>query len=241
MDLVISQAVWWAPVAILAGMLAIVKRQAVGWHWLAAAITVFAIYCAAVFWLPEIDGFPTIEGAQFNWTGKLCAIAATIIMSLLALLAFKPITRETLGLTLAQREGSLLPAAIATLAMIALVVVLQMLGGDGARPTVEALAFQATIPGIDEEVLFRGLLLGLLALGFARFERKMLWAGIAATIVFTLGHSFFWTQAGSQFDPVALVYVAILGSLLMFIRLRTGSILLPIIAHNLTNVASQLA
>ena len=92
MDALISQAVWWLPVILLA-LVAWMRSGAMpDWKWLAAAIGIFAVYTAAVLWLPLIDGFPTIEGAQFNWTGKIAAIAATIAMTgvLLALLDRTP-------------------------------------------------------------------------------------------------------------------------------------------------------
>lgn len=241
MDLLVSQALWWVPVLLLLGALQFTGKGTVSWGWVGLSIIVFAIYSAAVFWLPLAPGFPQVEGAQYNWSGKIAAIATTLAMMAVALKVSPAITRETLGLTLRQEKGSLVPAFVATAAMVALVVLLQQLGGDSDPPTTETLLYQAIIPGIDEELLFRGLLLALIATALAGLRRPWLWAGVAVTIVFAFGHSFFWSADGSQFDPVALAYVAILGALMMFIRLRTGSILLPIVAHNLTNVASQLA
>ena len=241
MDLIVSQAIWWSPALLLVSGLSLARGERVEWTWLAGAVVVLFVYSAAVFWLPKVDGFPEIAGAQYNWTGKIAAIVTTLVMIAMLLKSASPVTRETLGLTLRQREGSLRPAAIATAVMIAFVVLLQTLGGDGNPPSTETLIYQATIPGLDEEPLFRGLLFALLLAALAQWKRPALWAGIAVTIVFTLGHSLFWSAAGTSFDPVALVYVGVLGALLMYIRIRTGSLLIPVLAHNLTNVASQLA
>lgn len=239
MDLLISQAIWWAPVVLLALALQLLGRGPIRWRYLAFAVIAFAIYSAAVFWLPAVEGFPHVEGAQYNWSGKIAAIITTLVMMLVARRALPDVTRATLGLTLRQNKGSLLPAAIATAAMVALVIVLQMLAADGPSYDTETLLYQAIIPGIDEELLFRGLLLALLAGAFAQTARQWLWAGIAVTVVFAFGHAFFYAGGGSQFDPVALAYVGILGALMMYIRLRTGSILIPILAHNLTNVVNR--
>ncbi len=241
MDLFISMAIWWAPVVVLAGILQAMGRGAVGWLWLAAAVAAFALYSVAIFYAPLIPGFPRIEGAQYNWTGKAAAIATTLAMMLVAMRASPAITRETLGLTLRQNAGSLRPALLATAAMIAIVVTLQLIGGDGQPPDAETLAYQAIVPGIDEELIFRGLLLALVATALAKWQHGWRWAGVFVTVIFAFGHSFFYMSEGSQFDPVALVVTGVLGGLMMFIRLRTGSIAIPILAHNLTNVANQLA
>jgi membrane protease YdiL (CAAX protease family) len=125
--------------------------------------------------------------------------------------------------------------------MVAFVAFLQLVfAQDGSNADAETLAYQAIIPGIDEELIFRGLLLALLAGALREFERGWMWAGIAVTIIFAFGHSIFWTPDGPFFDPVTLFYVTVLGALMMYIRLGTGSILLPILAHNITNVVNQL-
>ena len=241
MGLLISQAVWWLPALAIIGIYAMARKYPVDWRFIAAAIGIFAIYSAAVFWLPQVPFFPQLDGSSHNWTGKIAAIAITLVMIAVTLRTSPSVTRRSLGLTLVQEEGSLKPALLATLAMIAFVVSLQAIGGDGKAPSTETLLYQALIPGIDEELLFRGLLFGLVAAALAKSGRPALLAGIAVTIVFALGHSFFWSADGPSFDPVALVYVGVLGSLLMFIRIRTGSLLIPVLAHNLTNVANQLA
>lgn len=240
MELLISQAAWWLPTLVLALALQLFAKPSPHWSMLAGAFAIFAIYSGIVFWLPSVHGFPVIEGAEYNWTGKVAAIVTTAILLAIALKALPSLTAQDFGLTLEQREGSLRPSVIACAAMVGFVVLLQSLGGDGAAPSAETLAYQAIIPGIDEELMFRGALLGFLAAAFAPFEKRMIWAAIATTLIFTMSHSFVWTPGGATFDPVAFVYVAVLGGLLVFIRLRTGSVVLPILAHNLTNVANQL-
>lgn len=240
MELFVSMAIWWLPVILLLSGLQIARKVSIEWRWVTGAIAVFAIYSSVVFYAPSIPGFPAIDGAQYNWTGKIAAILTTLVMMSVAIRSSDWLTRERLGLTLRQNDGSLLPAMIATGAMVGLVVLLQMLGGDGPQADAETLAYQATIPGLDEEPIFRGLLLALVAAACAKLENAWRWAGIAVTVVFAIGHSFFWSSEGVQFDPIALAYVAILGGLLMFIRLRTGSIVIPILAHNLTNVVNKL-
>ena len=240
MDLIISFAIWWAPVLALLIFLQLSGKGAVAWPWVGAAMAAFAAYSAAVFLLPQFGWFPHIPGSPYNWTGKIAAILCTLAMILAATRASPVMTNEALGLTLRQNAGSVRPALLATAAMVATVVALQLLAADGPQADLETLAYQATIPGIDEELLFRGLLLALLATAIGQMRHQWHWAGILVTMLFALGHSFFYSAQGSQFDPIALAYTAVLGGLMMFIRLRTGSILLPLIAHNLTNVVNKL-
>ena len=128
--------------------------------------------------------------------------------------------------------------------MIAFIIGLQMLANDGATLDSETLIYQATVPGIDEELMFRGLL--LLGLSMAVTGRTwnlwgapVGWAAILVTLFFALGHSIMVTDGQLQTSLIALIYTAILGWALIWIRLRTGSILLPIIAHNATNFVGQ--
>ena len=241
MDVYISLLVWWVPVVVVAALLQAIGRGKVGWAFTFAAIIAFALYSTAIFHAPSIPGMPELEGLQYNWIGKIAAILTTLAMMFVAMRVSPAITRETLGLTLKQNEGSLRPALIATAAMVAIQVALQLaFGGGGEPPSTETLVYQAIIPGVDEELLFRGLLLALVAAALSTWQHGWRWAGAFVTLVFALGHSLLFAAEGVQFAPDALIYVAILGALMMYIRLRTGSILIPLIAHNLTNLVGQL-
>ena len=156
----------------------------------------------------------------------------------------KNISLADAGLTFRQREGSVGPALIAIALMIAFIIGLQMLANDGATLDTETLIYQATIPGIDEELMFRGLLLLGLSMAvtgktWTLWGAPVGWAAILVTTFFALGHSIIVSDGEIQMIWIAMIYTAILGWALMWIRLRTGSILLPIIAHNATNFVGQ--
>ncbi len=239
MDLFISMAIWWTPMAAIMLLLQAMGKGPIAWRWLGAAIVAFAIYSMAVFFLPRIDGVPVL-GEQYNWSGKIAAILTTIAMMLVAKRISPFFSNANLGLTLKQNEGSIVPALIATGSMLAIVVTLQLVAGNNPPPDTETLLYQGIVPGLDEELLFRGLLLALLAAALAEIKNSWRWAGILVTLLFAFGHSFFYQANGSQFDPIALGFTGVLGGIMMFIRLRTGSILIPILAHNLTNVVNKL-
>ncbi|WP_417612786.1 type II CAAX prenyl endopeptidase Rce1 family protein [Parasphingorhabdus sp.] len=245
LDILVMLAIWWAPVLVIIGVLALLGKIEVSAPWLVASIAFYAIYVAAVFSRFHIPGFEAAFGeTQYNWSGKLLAIATSAVMIIVTVRSSEKLTFADAGLTFRQREGSVGPALIAIALMIAFIIGLQMLANDGATLDTETLLYQATIPGIDEELMFRGLL--LLGLSMAVTGRTwnlwgapVGWAAILVTIIFALGHSIIVSDGQIQTIWIAMIYTAILGWALMWIRLRTGSILLPIIAHNATNFVGQ--
>lgn len=245
LEWLLSFVVWWSPILLAMALLSSRSGVSVNWRWLLFAVAVYAWYVTAIVigmqldlltgWLPDV---------QYNWDGKILAIAVTLIIMAIVV-RFSDLDWRDLGVTLRQNAGSVVPAVIATGIMIGLMVILQLLAADGRQMDAETLIYQALIPGLDEELFYRGLLLGLMVAAIRHRRWQWLgaevgWAAIFVTLLFALGHSVFLGQEGLQFDPVILVYTLILGGLLMWIRLRTGSVLIPIIAHNLTNLTGKL-
>ena len=245
-DILIMMGLWWAPVLLVLIAVAAAKRVKVNVGWLVTAIVVHFLYTLVLLNAGSIPPFNAIMPAgDYNWGGKLASIIASLVMLAVVVKLAPSRSFADAGLTLKQREGSVKPAVIAALAMVALMIVLQLLANDGPKNSAEALAFQATMPGLDEELFNRGLLLLLLTMAITPLRRKFDparfgWAAIFVTLLFTVAHSFFVSDGAVRFDPVIFAYVAILGGLLMYIRVRTGSIVIPVIAHNLTNVVGHL-
>jgi membrane protease YdiL (CAAX protease family) len=99
------------------------------------------------------------------------------------------------------------------------------------------------MPGLDEELFFRGLLLALFLRAFGDH-----WnlagapvgpAAIAVSFLFAAGHALRFGNGSLGFDPAFLMFSAILGFGLLWLRQRTGSIALPIVAHNIINFGSS--
>jgi len=245
LDIIFMLAIWWAPVLIIIGFLAMLGKIEISAPWLIASIAFYTIYVAAVFSGFHIPGFEAAFGdTQYNWSGKLLAIATSAVMVIATVKSSKDLSFADAGITFKQREGSVGPALIAIALMIAFIIGLQMLANDGTSLDTETLLYQATIPGIDEELMFRGLLLLGLSMAvtgktWTLWGAPVGWAAILVTIFFALGHSIMVSDGVVQTIWIAMIYTAILGWALMWIRLRTGSILLPIIAHNATNFVGQ--
>src|SRR5262249_39679256 len=108
----------------------------------------------------------------------------------------------------------------------------------------EGVVFEATLPGIDEELRFRGPLIALLTLAFGTrfgFLGGAGWGTPLTALLFGLAHGLRLTHdQGWSFDAVNTVYTGILGFGLGWMRERTGSVVLPILFHNVVNVGVAL-
>lgn len=175
-----------------------------------------------------------LPDSDWNWQGKLMALGLS-----LAVAAFGIFGWRRSGLTLQQQPGSLGPAAFA-FAAYALFFLAIALAFDSGDASAETVAFQLTMPGIEEEIFYRGIL--LLALNEAFRGRIRLlgiewgWGALLSSLVFGLAHAFSYSaEEGFALDPIYLSLTAIPSLLAVWLRERTGSLLLPIGAHNLGN------
>ena len=106
------------------------------------------------FYFPE---FITI-GTEWNWTGKI----ASALFSLIVILVLRKKSRIDFAFTLKQRKDSLKPTLITVGILLIIGLIVLWLYSSKGNPTLETHLFQLTMPGIAEELAFRGLFLGLL-------------------------------------------------------------------------------
>ena len=103
------------------------------------------------------------------------------------------------------------------------------------------LFFELIIVGFAEEAMFRGLVYGVLKSNISIMVDLKLFqvsvAGILSAVIFTLAHvGFDFSQFKvTTVDPMQLIVAFVLGIFYVILRERTGSLLGPIIAHNLTD------
>jgi hypothetical protein len=181
-------------------------------------------------WLPDL------VGGTWNWQGKLMAL--TTSMAVAALPAFG---LRQVGVTLSHAAGSLRAAAPMAAAYCAFFVLIALL--FPAEPaSAEDLAFQLTMPGLEEELFYRGVLLFALDQAF-RGRRRLLgvdwgWGAVLSCLLFGLTHAFSHSDGAFSFDPVTMALTAMPSLIAVWIRLRTGSLLLPVLLHNFGNSLS---
>jgi membrane protease YdiL (CAAX protease family) len=114
----------------------------------------------------------------------------------------------------------------------------------GAADLTGWLAFNLLLVGPCEELLFRGLLLGVLvALSPSRVRfgtRSISTGGIFIALLFALAHA---RSFAIEAWPIALgqqVYAFAFGLLYVWWRERSGSLLMPVVVHGLSDVLEEL-
>jgi membrane protease YdiL (CAAX protease family) len=175
--------------------------------------------------------------SNWNWIGKLLSLGGMVAVAASPRFGF-----ARCGLTLRQKPESL-PAyfLLGVLCLIFLALAIT----DGSGPDkLETIAFQWTMPGLDEEVFYRGVL--LLAMNEAFRTRWRIFGtpigigGLLTSIAFGLAHALSFENGGYAFDLMTFFVTGIPSLLLLWMRERTGSILLPIIGHNFANGISTI-
>ncbi len=231
-DAVMFNLGWVAIAAILGLMGAVVARGRIGWGWLLAALVSMAAYDALLtrgFGHIPIDFGPS----EWNWEGKALAIALSLALASLPFVGWR-----RAGLTPAQDSRGLPGALVLCGLLVALFVGLAIyLPGEGSDP--QAMAFQLTMPGLDEEIFYRGVLLLMLNEAFGRPIRvlgaPMGWGAVVSSVAFGLAHGLGYSDGAFTFDAMLTLATGGPALLLVWLREKTGSVLLPILMHNFAN------
>ncbi len=213
-------------------LLGLADRARFDWRWLALAVVLFWIndflLTRGFYLVPKL--FPA---AQWSWQGKAMALAGT-----LAIAAHPAFGWKRVGLTLRQNAGSLRASIPAILAYVAYVAALALVFPN-EPVSAETIAFQLTMPGIEESAFFLGILLFALDKAFLGritvFGVEWGWAAVLAGLLFGLVHGLGYDNGAYHFDGLNMLQASAPSLLVYWIRQRTGSNLVPVILHNFGN------
>jgi membrane protease YdiL (CAAX protease family) len=241
-DLLLSFSAHLAIVATLVVVLKLLGKITIHWQWVALSLALYIAYFAAL--ITGIPLEPVFGPLDWNWGGKLLAILLWIVV-LFATLIMKPgFILADAGFTFRQREGSATPSLVVMVAVLIFHLLLTYrLGGE--TYTTEELWFQALIPGLDEEPMFRGLLLYFLTLALVSvrislFGASLNLAGLLLVFLFGLVHGLQFSDNIWSFSGLVFSITGLYGFVFLWIRERTGSLVLPILTHNAINLFGQL-
>ena len=201
----------------------------------------FFIFNTILLVLPKQYENLDFIGGDWNWTGKLLAIVGSLIFYFL----FRGHFKQNDFLTVHQKENSVrLNLIIILLTAAASVLAAFFLGQS--KFNAETLAFQLTMPGIEEEIAYRGIMLGLLIttlkpslyLGKINIGNPSIWiTGILFGLIHGLAFSKEWTLTMSW---GSFIYTFLFGLLWGWMAVKSKSILMPLIAHNTANFVGNL-
>lgn len=212
---------------------AVLHRGRVAWSWIAAALIFMVVHDALLTNAWGLVPLPGI-GDSWNWTGKVAALIGSLAVAAHPALGFR-----RSGLTLVQNRSGLTGTLVLSALLVALFTGLALMsGGEGG--TVEDFAFQLTMPGLEEEVFYRGVLLLMFNEAFGRPLRvlgaPMGWAAVVTSLAFGLDHAFSYSDGAFTFDAMTLALTGGPALLLVWLREKSGSLVLPIVMHNFANV-----
>ncbi|UAK23070.1 CPBP family intramembrane glutamic endopeptidase, BDIM_20840 family [Sphingomonas nostoxanthinifaciens] len=223
---------------VVGGLVGLAQRDRFAPRWLIAAAGLVilndAMLTRAYGLLPRL-----LPDADWNWQGKLTALAATLVVA-----TFPAFGWRRSGLTLRQARGSLTSSIpVALLYCLFFAILAYVYPSDPASR--ETVAFQLTMPGLEEEPFYRGILLLALDRTFlARWRFLGVdwgWGAVFSCAPFGLAHAFGYAHGAFSFDPLTMALTALPSFIAVWLRLRTGSVLLPILLHNFGNSISLFA
>ncbi len=208
------------------------KGKGVSFRWLLVAAGLVLLNDALLTRVYRLA--PDLIGGEWNWQGKILALLAT-----LAIAALTGFGWRASGLTLRQAD---LKAPLVVAGLYALLFVGLALAFPNEPAITETMAFQLTMPGLEEEAFYRGLLLLVLDRAFTGRARVLgvdwSWGAALSCVLFGLAHAFGISKGEVSFEPLSFALTAGPSLIAVWVRLRTGSILLPVLMHNFGNAAS---
>lgn len=206
------------------------RKRAVLW-----AIISFVVYFSSV-----IAGsvFQKALGLklQMGWGQHIVSIIVVLIFA-----SFFKKPKDLLGLSIPQYNKWLSISFLTAFFVIIVNIITRMVGDVPAElGSLEYYIYEATLPGLGEELGLRGLVFGFL-LYYAKQENlssKGIWAlMILQALPFGLLHLF---QVSGVEAILVFLYTTFAAIALAWLRAKTGSIIPSIIAHNLINVFGSL-
>lgn len=218
----------------------IIYKNKVNWKWVAIAIGIFLLHKIFLF-LGVDEIYPNLIPGRYNWEGKIVAI---IFLLLCARILFHKKSDEW-GLKISQRGDAKKAGIFTTIftAFIAVGLAWFYFSGIKKGETSDWL-YQLSMPGIEEEIYYRGIMLLILDKAFLqkwKFAKvNWSWGAIIMIGMFYFTHVI---HVDSNWNTLIIwgdFLPGLYGLLLMYIRLATGSLAFPIILHGWINVVGYL-
>lgn len=248
-DFALSIIIWNLIAAVLVLAIQVFHIAKIDWRWLLIGLGVFSVH---VFFsrydlLSQMGYQLSPLALKMNLDGKILGLIVALIAIVLACRLSPYINRQTLGLTLKQHEGSLASSLLLCLVAIGVSVALHMLTGKSGAEQAQGLELMAypLLAGLDEELIYRGLLMTLFVLAMSQagvqfFGARLTYGGLLALVLYAVIHGIRIRNGGLSLSVFGIGLTFFYGFIFLWIREKTGSLFLPIVIHNLVNTVSWL-
>jgi membrane protease YdiL (CAAX protease family) len=175
---------------------------------------------------------------QWNWVGKSASLVSAILF-----VYFNPVlSKKLIGFNSYLKPFSLYPVLsfVGTALLFRLIPKL-ISGKFNAFQSLETFAFQATLPGLSEEIIYRGIVMGLLTkvlpASITIFKAKIGWGVLIVSVMFGLVHGIMLDKEWHPLLNTQKFFVTTgLGFAFAWLKQRSGSLLPAVIFHNLWNL-----
>ena len=205
-------------------------------------ILFYAYYIIWCFFNSPLRANFDIFDSKWNWEGKMMAFVFSIIF----ILVFNKRLQPYNFFTILQKEKSTKPIFLVIGIILILATIFSYFTGDKVAFSYDTLAFQISMPGLDEEFAHRGIMMGLLCsalqdhISIGRIKIISPAVLVTATL-FGLIHGFPLTPyLDWKFDYFSFVYTFVFGLIWGWMVLKCRSIVAPTLSHSLTNFISTL-
>ncbi|MBE9598618.1 CPBP family intramembrane glutamic endopeptidase [Pedobacter sp. MC2016-24] len=183
-------------------------------------------------------------GLQFSWIGKILSL----ITSVAIIYSVSKADRQAIGLTTKTNAKKQLKFGLLFFFGLLLFdfIFKIILFPKGGSFHFETFAFQASMPGLTEELAFRGIGCWLLDKAFVpRWTFKGVqfgWGIVIVTVFFGIAHGVVLTENHElKFDLVTIIYLTLISSAsLGMLRKFSGNLIYPILGHNTINIMNSI-
>lgn len=181
---------------------------------------------------------------KFNWAGKILSL----ILGLILIFSVSKEERIKIGFTSKTNSASSLKFGLLVFFGFTLfdIIFKLILFPKGNAFNLETFLFQATMPGLTEEILFRGISLWLLDKAYEPKWNyrgiKFGWAFVIVTVLFGVSHGAVLDQdLHLKFDLITMLYLTLISSLSVgILRQFSGNLIYSILGHNTINLINAV-
>jgi uncharacterized protein len=168
----------------------------------------------------------------WGWSGK-CYSIFIVLLLVYNIRSYLPLSE--IGLTTRQHSGSLAPSLVVIFLIALGAFSLGVLAPRG-KSDLGLLFYLAILPGLNEELVYRGVLPASLDRLFPKnwilASAKIGWGTLITTLLFGLLHGLWLDDHLDLHIEIVWIRNAFLSGLIFaWLKERTGSLLMPVIAH----------
>ncbi len=212
-----------------------VSKISIQFRWIAVGAVLFNLNVLLVldaFGLNHyLSTLLSLQNLDYNWIGKILALAITLVIISLTSL------RSKVGFDMpwnAQTRNGWIGFSV----LFCLFAVISLFIPD-EQHSRETILYQLTMPSLEEEIFYRGLLWAVFMSAFngtkSFLGAQWHWGAVITWILFTVIHGVTWNDSGLQVSVANLLFAGVFGLILTWLRLATHTIWAPVLMHSCVN------